>query len=435
MASEPVTRAALRPLRALRYDPSPRPPRRRRRPAVRRDPAGRPRPLRRGQRVLGGAPGAAGLAQPRRPAVVRVAPGGHPRPGRAAGRVVARAGLRRPRRRRGQPVGLPLGRPPVATTPRGGCARTSRPTRRPGPGRLELMRADGDEPLARVRALRRPLERARATRCARMRPATPAMQVTRRRRHDPPLLAGDGRRRDRRRPGGDGRPRASSSPTATTATRRRSPTATSAASATANPAGDQPYDFMLMHLVNLRGRGARDLPHPPRRHGPPRGHRRGAARLRRARGRRARRPRSRHALRLVPADTVAFAVWRGAGRPALLCTLRDRAAVEHGDDGHAARRCARSTPRCSRPSCSHRCWGCSTRPSSRPPTSIRYVRELGAATALGRPGRGVGRVPAARADRRPGARRRRGRAPSCRRSRRTSSPSCYCGFLFNPLDA
>jgi myo-inositol-1(or 4)-monophosphatase len=32
-------------------------------------------------------------------------------------------------------------------------------------------------------------------------------------------------------------------------------------------------------------------------------------------------------LRAVPADTIAFAVWHGADRPALICTLRDRAAI------------------------------------------------------------------------------------------------------------
>jgi hypothetical protein len=32
-------------------------------------------------------------------------------------------------------------------------------------------------------------------------------------------------------------------------------------------------------------------------------------------------------LNAVPADTIAFAVWHGAERPALLCALRDRAAV------------------------------------------------------------------------------------------------------------
>jgi uncharacterized protein (DUF1015 family) len=38
----------------------------------------------------------------------------------------------------------------------------------------------------------------------------------------------------------------------------------------------------------------------------------------------------------VPADTVAFAVWRGAGRTVLLCRLRDRAAVSMAMSGAPA---------------------------------------------------------------------------------------------------
>jgi len=89
---------------------------------------------------------------------------------------------------------------------------------------------------------------------------------------------------------------------------------------------DLPSDFVLMHLVNMQGEGL--VVYPTHRVVP---------------GKRDVTPDllSHFAVReieatpldvdrelnTVPADTVAFAVWHGAGRPALLCTLRDRAAI------------------------------------------------------------------------------------------------------------
>jgi uncharacterized protein (DUF1015 family) len=102
-----------------------------------------------------------------------------------------------------------------------------------------------------------------------------------------------------------------------------------------DPPGDRPYDFILMHLVNLQGEGLviypthrvvmgrREVTHevlhafdvteidaPP-------------AQVEAALGQ-------------VPTETIAFAVWQGAGRPALLCKLRDRAAVTMAMSGVAA---------------------------------------------------------------------------------------------------
>jgi uncharacterized protein (DUF1015 family) len=90
--------------------------------------------------------------------------------------------------------------------------------------------------------------------------------------------------------------------------------------------GDLPTDFVLMHLVNMHGEGL--VIYPTHRVVP---------------GKRDVTPDllSHFAVREIEAtpldverelntisnDTIAFAVWHGAHRPALLCTLRDRAAV------------------------------------------------------------------------------------------------------------
>ncbi len=89
---------------------------------------------------------------------------------------------------------------------------------------------------------------------------------------------------------------------------------------------DLPCDFVLMHLVNVHGEGL--VVYPTHRVVP---------------GRRDVTPDLLSAftvrelqatpldveaeLNAVPSETIAFAVWRGAERPALLCTLRDRAAI------------------------------------------------------------------------------------------------------------
>ncbi len=205
MGSSPASEPALRPLRALRYDQS----------RVRLadvfvppydviSPADRERYAAISEYsavhlVLPDSPSRAGrLFYDWRQAGILV-------PGRRAGALVARAGLRRPRRGRGQPVGLPLGgaalgllggaRAPARADPRLGQGRAARAH----PGRC-------GEPLARVRPLRRPVEHpARCAAPARDRRAGDAGEGLR--RHDPPLLARDRRGRDRRRPGGDGRPR------------------------------------------------------------------------------------------------------------------------------------------------------------------------------------------------------------------------------------
>src|SRR5205085_8393667 len=86
------------------------------------------------------------------------------------------------------------------------------------------------------------------------------------------------------------------------------------------------------------------------------------------------------ALADVPAETVAFAVWRGAGESALLCTLRDRAAVAMAMTG---------TPAAVRKVDSAVLEAIVLAPllglldpaQFAITTSVRYVRELGAAVA------------------------------------------------------
>jgi uncharacterized protein (DUF1015 family) len=98
------------------------------------------------------------------------------------------------------------------------------------------------------------------------------------------------------------------------------------------PDGDHPYDFMLMHLVNLRGGGLVIYPT----HRVVMGRREVTGEVLHAfdvSELDAPPAQVEEALGAVPADTVAFAVWRGAGRPALLCRLRDRAAVSMAMSG------------------------------------------------------------------------------------------------------
>jgi uncharacterized protein (DUF1015 family) len=89
---------------------------------------------------------------------------------------------------------------------------------------------------------------------------------------------------------------------------------------------DRPCDFVLMHLVNMQGEGL--VVYPTHRVVP--GKRDvtpdllTAFDVREIQGT----PLEVEAqLNAVPSGTIAFAVWHGAERPALLCTLRDRAAV------------------------------------------------------------------------------------------------------------
>src|SRR4249919_246155 len=89
---------------------------------------------------------------------------------------------------------------------------------------------------------------------------------------------------------------------------------------------DRPYDFVLMHLVNMHGEGLVVYPThrvvPGKRDVTPDLLSAFAVREIQAT------PLDVEAeLNAVPADTIAFAVWHGAERPALLCTLRDRAAI------------------------------------------------------------------------------------------------------------
>jgi uncharacterized protein (DUF1015 family) len=102
-----------------------------------------------------------------------------------------------------------------------------------------------------------------------------------------------------------------------------------------DPDGDRSYDFMLMHLVNLRGGGLVIYPT----HRVVMGRRQVTGEVLHAFDVSeidAPPAQVEAALGEVPADTVAFAVWQGTGRPALLCRLRDRAAVSMAMSGAPA---------------------------------------------------------------------------------------------------
>jgi uncharacterized protein (DUF1015 family) len=93
-----------------------------------------------------------------------------------------------------------------------------------------------------------------------------------------------------------------------------------------DPPGDLPTDFVLMHLVNMHGEGLVVYPThrvvPGRRDVTPDLLSHFAVRELEATPLDVERE-----LNTIPPETIAFAVWHGAHRPALLCTLRDRAAV------------------------------------------------------------------------------------------------------------
>ena len=89
---------------------------------------------------------------------------------------------------------------------------------------------------------------------------------------------------------------------------------------------DHPYDFVLMYLANLHGEGLAIYPT----HRVVLGRRDVTPDLLRpfdVRELTATPAEVEAELNAVPADTVAFAIWHGTGKPALLCTLRDRSAV------------------------------------------------------------------------------------------------------------
>ena len=101
--------------------------------------------------------------------------------------------------------------------------------------------------------------------------------------------------------------------------------------------GLRPYDFMLMSLANLNGEGLAIYPT----HRVVLGVRDvtpdllAAFDVREVTGSPAQVAAE---LEAVPMETVAFAVWHGDGKPALLCTLRDKAAVMMAMPGQPAAR-------------------------------------------------------------------------------------------------
>ena len=102
-----------------------------------------------------------------------------------------------------------------------------------------------------------------------------------------------------------------------------------------DPERDLPSDFVLMHLVNVHGEGLVVYPT----HRVVMGRREVTADLLSAFAVRevSGTPAQVEAdLGAVPDGTVAFAVWRGSGRPALLCTLREKTAVTMAMHGSPA---------------------------------------------------------------------------------------------------
>jgi uncharacterized protein (DUF1015 family) len=99
----------------------------------------------------------------------------------------------------------------------------------------------------------------------------------------------------------------------------------------------RPYDFVLMYLANLSDEGLAIYPT----HRVVLGRRDVTADLLKAfdvRELDAGPAAVEAELQTVPADVIAFAVWHGEGKPALLCTLRDKAAVMMAMSGAPAAR-------------------------------------------------------------------------------------------------
>jgi uncharacterized protein (DUF1015 family) len=198
------------------------------------------------------------------------------------------------------------------------------------------------------------------------------------------------------------------------------------------PEGDRPYDFMLMHLVNLRGGGLVVYPT----HRVVMGRRRVTGEVLHAfdvSELSAPPAQVEAALHAVPAGTVAFAVWQGAGRPALLCRLRDRAAVSMAMAGVPAP--VRAIDAAVLESVVLAPLLGLLDPAQFATTdAIRYVRELGAATApVDR-----GDASAAFLLRAPTVEQVRAVADAGAVMPQKSTyffPKLYSGFLINPLEA
>jgi uncharacterized protein (DUF1015 family) len=199
-----------------------------------------------------------------------------------------------------------------------------------------------------------------------------------------------------------------------------------------HPDGDQGYDFILMHLVNLTGEGLAIYPT----HRVVMGRREVSGEVLHAfdvSEVEAPPAQVEEALRRVPAGTVAFAVWRGAGRPALLCTLRDRGAVSMAMLGAPAPVRAIDSAVLEAVVLAP-LLGLLDPGQFATTDSIRYVRELGAATAPV----DQGDASAAFLLRAPTVEQVRAVAAAGAVMPQKSTyffPKLYSGFLINPLDA
>ena len=199
-----------------------------------------------------------------------------------------------------------------------------------------------------------------------------------------------------------------------------------------DPGEDGPYDFVLMHLVNLQGEGLVIYPT----HRVVMGRREVTGEVLHAFDVSeidAPPAQVEEALGLVPADTVAFAVWRGSGRPALLCKLRDRAAVSMAMSSAAAP-VRKIDSAVLEAVVLAPLLGLLDPAQFATTDSIRYVRELGAATAPVDQGDASAAFLL--------------RAPTVDQVRAVAAvgavmpqkstyffPKLHCGFLINPLDA
>jgi uncharacterized protein (DUF1015 family) len=197
-----------------------------------------------------------------------------------------------------------------------------------------------------------------------------------------------------------------------------------------DPAGDRPYDFQLMCLVNRHGEGLVIYPT----HRVVMGAREvtpdllAAFDVREVAGTPAQVEADLHT---IPADAVAFAVWRGE-RPALVCVLRDRSAATMAMSGSP--RALRSVDAAVLEAVVLRpMLGLLDEASFAATDAIRYVRELGAATKLVDTGESV----AAFIMRPPTLDQVEAVAAAGAVMPQKSTyffPKLYSGFLINPLD-
>jgi uncharacterized protein (DUF1015 family) len=195
---------------------------------------------------------------------------------------------------------------------------------------------------------------------------------------------------------------------------------------------DEPYDFVLMYLANLHGEGLAIYPT----HRVVLGRRDVTPDLLKAFDVRTidGTPAQVEAqLNAVPSETIAFAVWHGSGRPALVCTLRDRGAVMMAMS-HTAAAVRKIDAAVLESVVLAPMLGLLHHPEQFSTTEdVRYVRELDAAAGMV----DAGESAAAFLLRAPTVEQVQGVARAGKVMPQKSTyffPKLYSGFLINPLD-